>query len=196
MISRNVSTLAPGGGSSPDLDWMAAADALGERLAGGEGHVEAAGEEAFEDLEVGHRELGDAVIWQREAGVRLGCGDGGGEDVGSEGASGLGADGGLFDAVADDEGAGGEIAEALVVARDEDGDGTDGVEEGDLVNVADEVAGHGFEEADGASGALDDADAGDALAGSASVPEGFKEREVAPVEEEDQEEVEGGGPLR
>ena len=171
-------------------------DALGQGLARGEGHVEAAGEEAFQDLEIGDGEFSDAVIWEREAGVRFGRGDSGGEHVGSEGTGGFGADGRFFNAIADNEGSGRKIAEALVVARDEDGDGSDGVEEGDLVDVADEVAGHGFEEADGAAGALDDADAGDALAGGAAVPEGLKEGEVAPVEEEDQEEVEGGGPLR
>lgn len=83
-----------------------------------------------------------------------------------------------------------------MVARDEDGDGADGVEEGDLVDVADEVARHGFEETDGAAGALDDADASDTLAGGAAVPEGLKQGEVAPVEKEKQEEIESGSPLR
>ena len=171
-------------------------DALGESSARGERHVESAGEEAFEDLKVGCREFGYAMIREREASGRFRCGDGGGEDIGREGARGLCADGGFFNAIADDEGSGGEIAEALVVAGNEDGDGSHRVEEGELVNVADEVAGHGFEEADCAAGTLDDADAGDALAGGAAIPEGLKQGEVAPVKQEEQEEVEGGCPLR
>ncbi len=103
-----------------------------------------------------------------------GVGTAGREDVGGEGAGGLCADWSFFDAVADDERAGGEIAEALMVAGDEDGDGADGVEERDLVNEADEVARHGFKEADGAAGALNDANAGDTLAGGAAVPEGLE----------------------
>ena len=136
------------------------------------------------------------MIGKRESGGRFGGGDGGSEDVGGEGARGLGAGGSFFDAVADDERAGGEVAEPLVIAGDEDGDGADGVEERNLVDVADEVARHGFKEADGAAGALDDANAGDALAGGAAVPEGLKQGEIAPVEQEKQEEIEGGCPLR
>jgi len=82
-----------------------------------------------------------------------------------------------------------------MVAGDEDGDGAHGIKERDLVDVADKVAGHGFKEADGASRALDDADAGDALAGGTAVPESLKQGEVAPVKEEDQEKVESGCPL-
>ena len=136
------------------------------------------------------------MIRKREAGVGFGSGNRWREDVGGEGAGGLGADGRIFDAIAHDESSGGEIAEALVVAGDEDGDDADRVEERNLVNVADEVARHGLEEADGAAGALDDADAGDALAGGAAVPEGLKQGEVAPVEQKDQEDVESGCPLR
>src|ERR1700739_464358 len=171
-------------------------NAQGEGLAGGEGHIEAAGEEAFEHLEIAARQPGYALVGEREAGGRLGGGGGGGEDVGGGGAGGLGAPRGFFNAVAHDECTGGKVAETLMIAGGEDGDGTDGVEERDLVDVADEVAGHGFKESDGAAGALDDADAGDALAGGAAVIESLREGEVAPVEEKKQEEIEGSGPLR
>ena len=99
-------------------------------------------------------------------------------------------------AVPHDQRARGQVAQPLVLAGDEHGDHSDRVEEGKLVHVADQVAGHGLEEADGAAGALDDANPGHALARRAAVPEGLKEREVAPVEQEDDENNDGHGPLR
>lgn len=79
---------------------------------------------------------------------------------------------------------------------DEDRNQAHGVNAGNLVDVADEVAGHGLEEADGAAGTLDDADFSDFLARRLAVPEGLKEREVAPVEEEEEEDRDGCEPLR
>jgi len=130
--------------------------------------------------------------------VGLGGGDGGREDVGGEGTCGLGADGSFFNTVTNDQGAGSEIAKALMIARDENRDHADcvGNHPRTHIDVPDEVAGHGFEEAYGASGALDDPDASDALAWGAAVVEGLKQREVAPVEQKDQEEIESSCPLR
>lgn len=126
-------------------------DALGEELAGGQGHVESAGEEALDDFKVGGVEAGDAVSGEGDGEVRLGN-QGGRKDMGGEGAgAGAGPEGGFLGAGADDEGSGGEIAEALVAACGKDGDDADDVEEGDLIDVTDEVAGHGLEEADGSA---------------------------------------------
>lgn len=53
-----------GWGFEAGLGLDGSGDALGEGSACGERHVEAAGEKAFENLEVGYRELGDAVMGQ------------------------------------------------------------------------------------------------------------------------------------
>ena len=120
--------------------------------------------------------------------MRLGCGNSGSKDVGGESSRGLIVCGSFFDAIADDEGSGGKIAKPLVIFGNEDGNGPDGVEKRDLVDVANEVASHGFEEADGAAGALDDTDSSHTLTGGTAVPESFEERKVTPVEEEDEKE--------
>ena len=74
--------------------------------------------------------------------MRLGRGRGGREHIRGKRARGLCADRCIFKAIADDESAGCEIAQALMIARYEDGDGAHGVEERDLVDVADEIACH------------------------------------------------------
>ena len=65
-----------------------------------------------------------------------------GEQVCREGAAGLVADRSLFNAIANDKRSGSKIAQALVIFGNEDGDGANSVEERNLVNIADEVAGH------------------------------------------------------
>ena len=140
-------------------------------------------------------EFGDPVIGEREAGVRFRRWDGRREDVSGKGARGFSTWRNLFDAIPNHESTGGQIAKALMVAGYEDGDGTDGVKERDLVDVADEVASHRLKQADRPARALNDTNAGDTLAGGTAVPEGFKEREIAPIEEEDQENIDGDRPL-
>ena len=96
----------------------------------------------------------------------VGIDDGGGRNA--DGSEGSGSDGagsgatperGLGGAFVDDQGAGCEIAEALVaaIALKRWGNDADGVEAGEGVDDADEVAGEGFEESDLAAGVADDA---------------------------------------
>ena len=88
-------------------------------------------------------------------------------------------------AIANHQSSGSEIAEPLMLARRKHGNDSNRIEERNLIDVADEVAGHRFEDPDGAAGPLNHANSGDALARSAAVPECLKQSEVAPVEQED-----------
>ena len=165
-------------------------------LSGLKAHVKAAREEAFQDFKVSGGKARNSVHGQREGGVRFRNRRGGGEDLGGESAGGeLAPEGSFLLAIPDYESAGGQVAQPLVLSGDEDGDDSDGVKEGKLVNVTDQVTGHGLEEADAAAGALDDADSCHALAGGATVPEGLEEREVAPIEKENKKDDERHGPL-
>ena len=97
--------------------------------------------------------------------------------------------------VADDQSARGQVAQPLVLAGDEHGDHADDVETGKLIDKPDQVAGHGFEETDGAAGTLDHSDPGDFLARCMPVPECLKESEVAPVEQKQSQQHDGDHPL-
>ena len=103
------------------------------------------------------------------------------EDL-SVGHAGVGPQRRLLLAVAHHEGAGSQIAQALMLPGREDGNHADRIEEGNLIDIADEVARHRFEDSDGATRSLNHANARDALARRAPVPECFEQSEVAPVE--------------
>ena len=154
-------------------------------------------------MEVGGGEAGDGVGRQGGFHARamrpgaLGVKRGGAArgERGGEGAAVVdeeGLEAGLF---MDDHGAGGEVAEAFVLAVADHGDDAGEVEAGQDVNEADEVAGEGFEEGDLAAGVFDDAELHDAFAGGLAVPEGFKESEVSPEEKEMDKDDEGDQPL-
>ena len=173
-------------------------ETFGELGAAAHIDVDRAGEEVIDDVEVIGREASDSVggeIDGKRGNDRFGWG-GGGEGGSGEGASGGAApDGPLDGALVDDEGSGGEVAETLVALIAEHGDEADRVDAGHPVDDADEIARHGFEEGDLATGIADDAEFAPAFAGSLAVPEGFKEGEVAPVEEEMKEDDGGDHPF-
>ena len=170
-------------------------DALRQGLSRLQGHVQTPRKETFQHLQISARQSGHAVIRQRECGVWLRGRIRWRKDVGREGSCVLAAGGRLLDAISNDQGSGGQIAKPLMVLSDKDRDRPDCVKEGNLVHVADEVARHRLEESDGPSRSFDYSDSRDSLSGCAAVPEGLEDREVSPVEEEDQEEVNRKGPL-
>ena len=118
------------------------------------------------------------------------------EDAGGEGARALRrARRGQVLALVDYERSGGQVAEPLVLAGEKDAHHSHGVDQRELIHDAEEVAGHRLEQADSATGSLDHADLGYSLAGSAAVPEGLEEGEIAPIEGEGDEDEECCGPL-
>ena len=94
-----------------------------------------------------------------------------------------------------DEGSGGEVAEALVLAVAQHRNYAREIEVGQDVDDAQQVSGKGFEERDLASAVLDDAELHQALAWSLSVPERFKECEVSRDEAEVEENDRGDDPF-
>lgn len=94
-----------------------------------------------------------------------------------------------------DERAGCEVSEALMLPVAEHSDGSDEVEAGKHIDDADEIARHGLKEGELAAGLLNYADFEEFFAGGLSVPEGFKESEVSPVHEEVEEDEACDEPL-
>ena len=172
-------------------------DTLRKSLAGRQWHVQSSGKEAFQNLEVAAGELGNPVIRQGEGGRWFGGRTCRGEEICRECTRTFAAGRRFFDAIAHHQGPGRQISQALVIASGEDGDRAYriGHDEGNHVDVANEIPRHGLEQANRASRALDHAYAGNPLAGRAAVPERFKQREVSPVEKEDQKNVDREGPL-
>ena len=185
-----------GGWFQPRLRLYGGGYAVGQGGTRVQGQIEATGEESLQDFKIGWGEFCDARGGKRKRVVGLGYWRWMREERCSEGARAcFGPEGCFLLLIANDQSAGGQVAESLVLASDEHGYDSDGVEEGNLINIADEVAGHRFEDANGAARLLNDTDAGDALSGGAAVPEGLEECEVSPVEKEDHHGEERGGPL-
>jgi len=173
-------------------------EALGEGAAAGDVDVDGAGEEVVDDVEVVGGEAGDGVGGEIDG---VGIHDRGGWNNGREGSGGDGAgsgtapERGFGGVLMYNQGAGGEVTEALVAAIAEHDDDADGVEAGEGVDDADEVAGEGFEEGDLAAGVADDAELAESFARGLAVPEGFEEGVVAPVDEEVKDDDGGDEPF-
>ncbi len=95
----------------------------------------------------------------------------------------------LVRTLADNNCAGGQVAEALAAARAKDGDDAQSVQEGQEVNDADEVADDHIVEADGRAVVADDADVGGALAGGLTVPACLEVHVVAPDDDEGSDQI-------
>ncbi len=178
-------------------------DGAGDTLSQGGAHlhreVEAAGKEAFQHFKVCNAELLHGGHWQfyecrsRRMGL---LGEWRFKQTRGKGA--MAAGGVRFVealTLVNNDGSSGKIAETLMLFGEEDAHGANHVDRRNLVDEAEEVARHGFEEPDAAAGSLDDPDLGDSLAGRAAIPECLKEREVTPAKEEWNEDEEGDLPL-
>lgn len=92
---------------------------------------------------------------------------------------------------ADDDGTGGDVAEALAAAVEEGGDPADEVEEGEEIDGAEQVAEEELTEAEFEAFGIDDAELEQAFADGLTVPEPFGEDAIEDGEEEDAELGEG-----
>jgi hypothetical protein len=92
---------------------------------------------------------------------------------------------------ADDDGTGGDVAEALATAVEEGGDPADEVEEGEEIDGAEQVAEEELTEAEFEAFGIDDAELEQAFADGLTVPEPFGEDAIEDGEEEDAELGEG-----
>jgi len=158
---------------------------LGELSAAWNVDVDGASKEVVDDVQVVGREARHRVGRQID-GVRAGLRGGWGwsKRAGGDGPRGGAAPERRFgSALVYDQGAGGQIAEALIAPVAEHGDNADGIAAGQGVDRSEQIAGHRFEEGDGAAGVTDDAELAEPLAWGLAVPEGLKEREVAPVKQ-------------
>lgn len=95
----------------------------------------------------------------------------------------------------DNQRTGGEVSQALVLLAEEHRYDADCVDTGKLVDDAEKVAGHGFEEADASARALNNTNLYNALARRPAIPKRFKKGEVAPINEEWDGNRNGSGPF-
>ena len=161
-------------------------------------HVEDAGEEAVDYAEVFGVEARYGVVGQGEFVAlvedRLGCDWR--EGSGGDGARAVASPDGFFAvALVNDDGSGGEVSQALVLAVAEHGDDADEVDGRQQIDDAEKIAGHGFEESDLSARLLNDANLAKPFAGRLAVPEGLEESEVSPIHEEVKEDEAGDEPL-
>ena len=91
-------------------------------------------------------------------------------------------------AVADHQRPGNHVAQPLMPLAHEHGDDAHGVKTGQIVDKAHQVARQRLDKADAAAGLMDHANLCHALARRAPVVEGLKEREIAPLQQEDDRE--------
>ena len=165
--------------------------AQGEGLPHFERHVQAALEKCLDRLQVRYGETAECIGGKtcrarRDRRLRRGFGE-----------QARIAQGGRCGQLAfvNDERAGNEIAEPLMARGDEDADNAHDVGGGQEVNDAHQIASERFEKRDGASALLDDTDLCDALSRRLAVPERFEQREIAPLQEEGDQDHEGDEPL-
>ena len=81
--------------------------------------------------------------------------------------------------LADDDRAGGEVAEASGAVVEEHRKDAHGIREGQVVDDADDIANHGVDRANRIAVFANDADAGDAFAGRLPVPDDLEDHVVA-----------------
>lgn len=82
-----------------------------------------------------------------------------------------------------DQRAGNKVAQTLLALGEKHGDNAEDIKRGQHVNGAEKVSAHGLKEADRPASLLNDADAHQPFAGRLTMPEGFKQGEVSPMEE-------------
>jgi hypothetical protein len=146
-----------------------------QRGACGQVHIQAAGEESFQNPEVGGREFGECGDRQDDREVRSGNRRERIEGCRCEGERTRFAPVRRLNfAVSDYESSGNHISEPLIEAAKEHYNDAYRVEAGQIVNEADQVAGQGFDKTDSTAGTMDHVNLCHALSGCPSVGERLK----------------------